>query len=79
MASEDAAVQRKAMNRYDRLESEFLAAGGYAAEAEAAAICSNLALPDRLLNQPLKTLSGGQRPPRGARAHPVLGCRNHAP
>ena len=61
MASEDAAVQRKAMNRYDRLESEFLAAGGYAAEAEAAAICSNLALPDRLLNQPLKTLSGGQR------------------
>ncbi len=61
MASEDEAVQRKAMNRYDRLESEFLAAGGYAAEAEAAAICSNLALPDRLLNQPLKTLSGGQR------------------
>ncbi|MCB5282297.1 ABC-F family ATP-binding cassette domain-containing protein [Arthrobacter sp. AL08] len=61
MASEDAEVQRKAMNRYDRLESEFLAAGGYAAEAEAAAICSNLALPDRLLNQPLKTLSGGQR------------------
>ncbi|WP_427131793.1 ABC-F family ATP-binding cassette domain-containing protein [Pseudarthrobacter sp. S9] len=61
MASKDAEVQRKAMNRYDRLESEFLAAGGYAAEAEAAAICSNLALPDRLLNQPLKTLSGGQR------------------
>jgi ATPase subunit of ABC transporter with duplicated ATPase domains len=61
MASEDTEVQRKAMNRYDRLESEFLAAGGYAAEAEAAAICSNLALPDRLLNQPLKTLSGGQR------------------
>ena len=61
MASEDAEVQRKAMGRYDRLESEFLAAGGYAAEAEAASICSNLALPDRLLNQPLKTLSGGQR------------------
>ncbi|MFS0834011.1 ABC-F family ATP-binding cassette domain-containing protein [Arthrobacter phoenicis] len=61
MASDDPAIQRKAMNRYDRLESEFLAAGGYAAEAEAAAICSNLALPDRLLNQPLKTLSGGQR------------------
>ncbi|MGG5172576.1 ABC-F family ATP-binding cassette domain-containing protein [Pseudarthrobacter sp. J1738] len=61
MASEDEAVQRKAMNAYDRLESEFLSAGGYAAEAEAAAICSNLALPDRILNQPLKTLSGGQR------------------
>lgn len=61
MASDDAAVQRKAMNRYDRLEAEFLSGGGYAAEAEAAAISSNLALPDRLLNQPLKTLSGGQR------------------
>ena len=61
MASDDPAVARKAMNRYDRLEAEFLAGGGYAAEAEAAAICSNLALPDRLLNQPLKTLSGGQR------------------
>ncbi len=61
MASEDPKIQQKAMNRYDRLESEFLAGGGYAAEAEAAAISSNLALPDRILNQPLKTLSGGQR------------------
>ncbi|WP_422936499.1 ABC-F family ATP-binding cassette domain-containing protein [Sinomonas sp. P47F7] len=61
MASDDADVQRKAMGRYDRLESEFLAGGGYAAEAEAAAISANLALPDRILNQPLRTLSGGQR------------------
>lgn len=61
MASEDTAVQEKAMARYDRIEHEFLSNGGYAAEAEAAAISSNLALPDRLLNQPLKTLSGGQR------------------
>ncbi|MDJ0356715.1 ABC-F family ATP-binding cassette domain-containing protein [Paenarthrobacter sp. PH39-S1] len=61
MASEDAAVQEKAMARYDRIEHEFLSNGGYAAEAEAASISSNLALPDRLLNQPLKTLSGGQR------------------
>ena len=35
--------------------------GGYAAEAEAASIASNLALPDRILDQELKTLSGGQR------------------
>ena len=35
--------------------------GGYAAEAEAARIASNLALPDRVLHQPLRTLSGGQR------------------
>ncbi|GAB3540747.1 ABC-F family ATP-binding cassette domain-containing protein [Arthrobacter tecti] len=61
MASDDPAVRDKAMGRYDRLEAEFLAHGGYAAEAEAAAISSNLALPERILNQPLKTLSGGQR------------------
>ena len=61
MASDDPKVSSKAMNRYDRLEAEFLSAGGYAAESEAATICANLALPDRLLNQPLKTLSGGQR------------------
>ncbi|WP_146361992.1 ABC-F family ATP-binding cassette domain-containing protein [Arthrobacter yangruifuii] len=61
MASDDPKISQKAMNRYDRLESEFLSAGGYAAESEAATICANLALPDRLLNQPLSTLSGGQR------------------
>ncbi len=49
------------MNRYGRLEDRFLAMGGYAAEAEAASIASNLALPDRILDQPLSTLSGGQR------------------
>ncbi len=61
MASEDKSVRNKAMNRYDRIEAAFLAGGGYAAEAEAAAISSNLALPERILNQPLRTLSGGQR------------------
>ncbi|MGO2539885.1 MAG: ABC-F family ATP-binding cassette domain-containing protein [Specibacter sp.] len=61
MASDDTAVRDKAMRRYDRLDAEFQAAGGYSAEAEAAAISSNLALPERILNQPLKTLSGGQR------------------
>jgi ATPase subunit of ABC transporter with duplicated ATPase domains len=49
------------MERYARTEAELTAAGGYAAEAEAARICSNLGLPDRVLNQPLRTLSGGQR------------------
>lgn len=61
MASEDTKIRDKAMARYDRLEQEFLANGGYAAESEAAAISSNLALPERILNQPLRTLSGGQR------------------
>ncbi len=61
MASEDEAVRNKAMRSYDRLESEFLAGGGYAAESEAATITSNLDLPERILGQPLRTLSGGQR------------------
>src|ERR687890_764281 len=37
------------------------AAGGYAAEAEAARIASSLGLPERVLHQPIRTLSGGQR------------------
>ena len=49
------------MRRYGRLEDEFTARGGYAAETEAAAICSSLGLPERVLGQPLGTLSGGQR------------------
>ncbi|MGI8306927.1 ABC-F family ATP-binding cassette domain-containing protein [Saccharopolyspora hattusasensis] len=51
----------KAIARYGRLEERFAARGGYAAESEAGRICSNLGLPDRVLNQPLSTLSGGQR------------------
>ncbi len=49
------------LERYGRLEERFTALGGYAAEAEAARICSNLGLPDRALGQELGTLSGGQR------------------
>lgn len=51
----------KAIARYGRLEDRFAARGGYAAESDAGRICSNLGLPDRVLNQPLSTLSGGQR------------------
>ncbi len=61
MASDDAAVSAAAMKTYGRLEERFHLLGGYAAEAEAASIASNLNLPDRILDQPLKTLSGGQR------------------
>src|SRR5690606_2506483 len=49
------------MKKYSRLTDRFDALGGYAAEAEAASIASNLNLPDRILDQPLRTLSGGQR------------------
>jgi ATPase subunit of ABC transporter with duplicated ATPase domains len=61
MASADPDTHDRAMRRYGRLETEFLAAGGYAAESEAASIASSLGLPDRVLTQPLRTLSGGQR------------------
>jgi ATPase subunit of ABC transporter with duplicated ATPase domains len=61
MASADAETHDRAMARYGRLEAEFVAKGGYAAEAEAASIASSLGLPDRVLGQPLRTLSGGQR------------------
>ncbi|MBA4247463.1 MAG: ABC transporter [Microbacterium sp.] len=61
MGSSNPAVAEKAMGQYGRLTDRFHALGGYAAEAEAAAIASNLSLPDRILSQPLSTLSGGQR------------------
>ena len=61
MGSSDDAVSAAAMSRYSKLEDRFLALGGYAAEAEAASIASNLNLPDRILDQELGTLSGGQR------------------
>jgi len=60
MGDDSAEVQDKAMASYARAEAE-LAAGGYAAEAEAARIASNLGLPERVLHQPIGTLSGGQR------------------
>ena len=53
--------REKAMAAYARAENALLSAGGYAAEAEAARISANLGLPERVLGQPLYTLSGGQR------------------
>jgi ATPase subunit of ABC transporter with duplicated ATPase domains len=50
-----------ATKQYGRIEERFSALGGYAAESEAARICSNLGLPDRVLDQKMQTLSGGQR------------------
>lgn len=61
MTSADDAVRDRAMRRYSTLEARFQANGGYAAESEAATICANLDLPERILAQPLETLSGGQR------------------
>ena len=61
MGSDDEKVRDKAMRTYSRLELEFEAQGGYAAESEAASIASALNLEERILGQPLGTLSGGQR------------------
>ena len=61
MASVDEKVYVAAMSRYAKLEERFQSGGGYAAEAQAAAIASNLGLKEQVLSQPLKTLSGGQR------------------
>ncbi len=57
----DDAEQDRAVRRYGQLEDQFAALGGYAAESDAARICTALGLPDRVMGQPLRTLSGGQR------------------
>lgn len=54
-------AQAKALDRYTRLDHEFTMAGGYAAASEAARIAAALGLPDRVLDQEIGTLSGGQR------------------
>ena len=62
MASADDEEAREAsMAKYARAEAELASAGGYAAESEAARIAANLGLPERVLTQELRTLSGGQR------------------
>jgi ATPase subunit of ABC transporter with duplicated ATPase domains len=57
----DDAARDKAVRKYGQLEERFAALGGYAAESEAGRICASLGLPERVLTQPLHTLSGGQR------------------
>ena len=57
----DDAERDRAVRRYGQLEERFAALGGYVAESDAARICASLGLPDRVLVQPLRTLSGGQR------------------
>lgn len=57
----DEKFRDKAIRKYSRLEEEYHALGGYEADAECAQICDNLGLPQRILDQKLKTLSGGQR------------------
>ena len=60
-AAHDDGVRDAAVRQYSRIEDHFHVLGGYAAESEAASIAASLGLPDRVLGQPLGTLSGGQR------------------
>jgi ATPase subunit of ABC transporter with duplicated ATPase domains len=57
----DETERDRAIRRYGQLEERFSALGGYAAESEAGRICASLGLAERILTQPLRTLSGGQR------------------
>nr|WP_240962669.1 ABC-F family ATP-binding cassette domain-containing protein [Antrihabitans stalactiti] len=57
----DEAERDRAVTKYGQLEERFSSLGGYVAESEAARICNSLGLPDRVLAQSLRTLSGGQR------------------
>src|SRR6202158_6148068 len=59
VADDDA--RDRAIRRYGQLEEQFVALGGYTAESEAGRICASLGLPERVLTQQLRTLSGGQR------------------
>jgi ATPase subunit of ABC transporter with duplicated ATPase domains len=61
MSDPDPGVAEKAIRRYGNLADRLAVLGGYAAEAQAASIAASLGLPDRVLHQPLGTLSGGQR------------------
>ena len=61
MGSDDPTVHERGMRRYERADAELHAGGGYSADAEAAQIASSLGIEDRILDQPLRTLSGGQR------------------
>src|SRR5207248_9755753 len=61
MAAADPGQRDAAVRRYGHLEERLTALGGYAAQAEAASLAASLGLPGRVLGQPLRTLSGGQR------------------
>ena len=61
IATTEGDAMATALDRYTRVDHEFTMAGGYAAASEAARIAAALGLPDRVLDQEIGTLSGGQR------------------
>ncbi len=61
MADANPGQRDAAVRRYGHLEERLTVLGGYAAESEAASLANSLGLPQKVLKQPLHTLSGGQR------------------
>jgi ATPase subunit of ABC transporter with duplicated ATPase domains len=61
MADPNPGRRDAAVKRYGHLEERLTVLGGYAAESEAASLAASLGLPQKVLKQPLRTLSGGQR------------------
>ncbi|MGH3443855.1 MAG: ABC-F family ATP-binding cassette domain-containing protein [Nocardioidaceae bacterium] len=61
MASADEERRDRGMRRYAHADAQLHAGGGYAAEAEARQIAASLGIAQRVLDQRLETLSGGQR------------------
>ncbi len=49
------------VSRYSEAEEAFRTTGGYASESEARAMAAGLGIPDARLDQPISTLSGGER------------------
>ncbi len=61
MEAESGAVRDRLIRRFARLEDEFTAAGGYVAKAEAKRFAHSLGIQSDELDQPVVTMSGGQR------------------
>jgi ATPase subunit of ABC transporter with duplicated ATPase domains len=61
MESVDGSERDRLIRRFGRLEDEFTARGGYVAKAEAKRFASALGIESRDLDQPIVTMSGGQR------------------
>ena len=57
----DGEARDRAIQRFSRLQDEFEAKGGFVAEAEAKRTAANLGIGNDDLDQPVATMSGGQR------------------
>ncbi len=61
IAAQDGAERDRLIRRFSRLEDEFHAKGGYAAEAEAKRFAASVGIRNDELGQPVHSMSGGQR------------------